>query len=147
MVAIISLTEYKKTRQIWRGPFKGIPFELGLTNRQGNGPDGKKRNYPVFTFTLKPRGGELRLTSGNFRQLVESGNRAAADLSLPAPGGGSVQDDVAYAFLGEVEAPQHPGDKGIDPALGDVEHAEVYPEDTEEDWARYREEEGLPPLN
>ncbi len=125
-----------------------MPFDLRLTNRQTNGPDGKKRTVPVFTFALKPRGGEIRLSSGNFRQLVGSGNRAAADLALPTPGGGSVDDDVAYAFLSEVEGPQPVHAKDDDPELlADDEHAEVYPEDTEEDWARYREEEGLPSLH
>lgn len=93
------VSEYRRVREIWRGPFKGIPFELSLSNRQGNAPDGKKRTYPVWSFRLKPRGGELRLTSGNFQRLVLSGNRAAELLSLPLPRDPTPEDDHRDAWF------------------------------------------------
>ncbi len=97
------VNEYRRIREIWRGPFRGVPFELTLPNRQGNAPDGKKRSYPVFAFTLKPRGG-LRLTSGNFHQLVLSGNKAAEGLSLPAPRDPTPEDDQKDAIFADLYA-------------------------------------------
>lgn len=97
------VTEYKKLTEIWRGPFKGIPFELTLAMRQGNGPDGKKRSFPVFNFLLKPRGTALQLTTDNFRQLVLSGNKAAASLSLPPPRELTPEDDVRDAHFADAD--------------------------------------------
>ncbi len=59
-----------------------MPFNLRLVNYQGVDRAGLKRTFPVFAFGMKPRGG-FRLSSGNFRAALTSGNDAAAALQLP----------------------------------------------------------------
>jgi hypothetical protein len=133
------VNEYNEIRKYWRGPFKGIPFELTLVMEEGNGPDGKKRNYPVFQFLLKPRG-QTKLTSGNFRKLVLSGNKAAEGLSLPAPADPTPDDDADDAVFGDVESQGTPvNDKreGIPPASQKAAAAPTDPETEEPLDAEY----------
>ena len=72
------------TSKFTRGGIAGLPFLLSVDHREVAGPDGTKRNIPVWTITTKPPEG-ARLSSRTFRALATSALREGAQLMLAAP--------------------------------------------------------------
>lgn len=66
------------------GRLAGVPLELRLVNREVSGPDGKRRNVPVWTFTMRPPQG-LTLSSANFQATLGRALEAGQALVLPPP--------------------------------------------------------------
>jgi hypothetical protein len=88
------------------GRIAGVPFDLFLENHDVVGPDGKRRDVPVWQLVMKPPKA-IELTTANFQQVMadalEQGQRLRV---LPAP-----SETVELAAL---EAPD------IDLDVGDV---------------------------
>lgn len=94
-------TALRTVRNISGGHFAGVPFDLRLVNYQGVDRTGLKRTFPVFAFGMKARGG-LRLSSGNFKAALTSGNAAAAALQLPPIRDADPQHDAPEELETEV---------------------------------------------
>lgn len=95
------------------GRIAGVPFDLFLENQNVVGPDGKRRDVPVWQLVMKPPK-QIELTTANFQVVMgnalEQGERLKV---LPAP-----RETVEYAAL---EAPD------IDLDIPDVNEGEPDP--------------------
>lgn len=78
------LSGLKTVGQFTSGRIAGVPFDLTIDSREVAGPDGKKRTIPVWTIAMRPSGG-LRLSSGNFSEVMGMALEQGAALMLPAP--------------------------------------------------------------
>ncbi|MBZ9712222.1 hypothetical protein [Deinococcus multiflagellatus] len=87
------LNTWKLIKKMSGDRISGVPLDLQLVNREVSGPDGKRRNVPVWTFTMKPPQG-LQLTSRNFQATLSQALKSGEELMLPAPDG----DEIDAAF-------------------------------------------------
>ena len=71
-------------RKFTRGRVAGIPLTISLNNQDVAGPDGTRRNVPVWSFTMRPPGG-LALDSRQVSSALALGIGEAQALALPAP--------------------------------------------------------------
>lgn len=97
-----------------RNRFAGVPFELALDYREVAGPDGSKRLVPVWTIVAKGRDG--RISSRDFRAIMQSSLREGAALMLPAP----TTETLETALADEMEPDLDVGDI-TDEALAQLE--------------------------
>jgi hypothetical protein len=85
------------------GQIAGVPFDLALDYRDVSGPDGSRRNVPVWTFVMAPPGG---LTSRTFaptlRQALHEGQ--LLQIAPPSLEGEGVAEADFYE-LGDDEVP------------------------------------------
>lgn len=79
------------TARFTNGGIAGLPFLLSVDHREVAGPDGTKRNIPVWTITTKPPEG-ARLSSRTFRQLATSALREGAQLMLAPPSARTIDE-------------------------------------------------------
>lgn len=84
------LNTWKLIKKLSGDRIAGVPLELQLVNREVSGPDGKRRNVPVWTFTMRPPSG-LQLTSRNFQATLSQALKSGQDLVLPAPDGEEIE--------------------------------------------------------
>lgn len=105
------LSAWNLIKKLSGGRIAGVPLDLQLVNREVSGPDGSRRNVPVWTFTMRPPTG-IQLTSRNFQATLSQALKSGQDLVLPAPDSEAI--DAAFV---EVLAP----DQDELPALTDRE--------------------------
>ena len=66
------------------GRIAGIPLELSIDYRDVAGPDGSRRNVPVWTLVLRPPS-TIELDVAATTRILESGMEQAKGLALPMP--------------------------------------------------------------
>lgn len=104
-------------RKFTRGLIAGIPLTLRLVNREVAGPDGSRRNVPVWTFTMQPPTTQT-LTSGNLQRLLGAGLEAGRSLVLPPPQAEGYE-------LAALEGPDPDLDDPPDPTEADLRRLET----------------------
>ena len=67
------------------GRVAGVPLELFITYRNLAGPDGVRRNVPVWTLVLQPPDMLNLQTAGGIRGILESGIAQVEQMALPKP--------------------------------------------------------------
>jgi hypothetical protein len=96
------------------GLVAGVPLELSIAYQDVAGPDGSRRNVPVWSLRLNPPG-TIKLEASRVREILEFGLEQARTLALPAPRpetleyaqeeGPDVDLDAARVIDGEVVTP------------------------------------------
>lgn len=81
---IRSQLAYIASLPITQGRIAGIPMELSIDYRDVAGPDGSRRNVPVWTLVLRPPE-TIELDVAQTTRILESGMEQARGLALPMP--------------------------------------------------------------
>lgn len=81
---IRSQLAYIASLPITQGRIAGIPLELSIDYRDVAGPDGSRRNVPVWTLVLRPPE-TIELDVAQTTRILESGMEQARGLALPMP--------------------------------------------------------------
>ena len=81
---IRSQLAYIASLPITQGRIAGIPLELSIDYRDVAGPDGSRRNVPVWTLVLRPPE-TIELDVAQTTRILESGMEQAKGLALPMP--------------------------------------------------------------
>lgn len=90
------LSTMSTVRRMTGGRLAGIPFDLTIDYRDTSGPDGTRRNVPVWVMGTKRPGG-LAVSALEYRRIIMAGLRQGEQLMLAAPG----DDEVTAALLVE----------------------------------------------
>jgi hypothetical protein len=81
------------------GHIAGVPFDIALDYRDVAGPDGSRRNVPVWTFTMRP---PETLSSRTFVPTLGAALREGRLLQLPPPGAEDYASaEVDFRLLGD----------------------------------------------
>lgn len=99
------------------GRIAGIPLELSIDYRDVAGPDGSRRNVPVWTLVLRPPS-TIELDVAATTRILERGMAQAEGLALPMPRLETIED-------AEVEGP----DIDLDQAVIEGEARTVSPDE------------------
>lgn len=81
-------------RRFTNGRIAGIPFELGIEQRDVATADGKRQRVPVWVMVMRPPGG-LTLNSRTLQRINRQALAAGESLMLPAPARETIDGAVA----------------------------------------------------
>lgn len=102
--------------QLTGGRFAGVPFDLWHEQMEVPGPDGRRRNVPVWQLIPRPPEA-LALTSGNFRQIFSSALIQGEQLKILPPPDRTI--DVAALDGPAYDAPLNDGPSLEGPEMED----------------------------
>jgi hypothetical protein len=87
------------------GRVAGVPLELFITYRNLAGPDGMRRNVPVWTLVLQPPDMLELQTAVGIRGILKAGIAQAEQMALPKPAIETIEQAMLSAPDVDLEAP------------------------------------------